>query len=175
MGKFLIAVVGVLMLSFNANAAGDRIGFVDFQKALNESKAGIDAKAALEEEGAVLADDLDVKQGILKKLSDEIKKKQSIWSKETFDKKVAEFEGKLDVFQAEANEKREFINNKKLSNERKIIEALQELVAEIAEKKGYKVVLEKSAGGVIYFDAEDDITSVVIQAYDKAYRKSKRK
>ena len=175
MKRLIIAFVGVLCLSFNAYGAGDKIGFVDFQKALNDSKAGVDAKEKLEKEGAGLADELDEKQKVLKKLNDEIEKKKAVWSKETLDKKIEAFQAKLESFQADANEKREMLNSKKVASETKIIEDLKELVAETAEKKGYTVVLEKSAGGVMYFDAENEITNIVIQAYDKSYRKSKKK
>lgn len=175
MNRIIIAFFGVLLLSFNAFAAGDKIGFVDFQKALNESKAGVAAKVELEKEGGKLADELDEKQKVLKKLNDEIEKKRAAWSKETLDKNIKSFQVKLEAFQADANKKREALNSKKVSSETKIIEDLKELVAETAEKKGYTVVLEKSAGGVMYFDAENEITSIVIQAYDKSYRKSKKK
>ncbi len=175
MNKFIVAVVGVLMFTFNAYGADNKIGFVDFQKALNESRAGIEAKDRLEKEGAALADDLDEKQKVLKKLNDEIEKKKSVWDKKVLDKKVEDFKAKLETFQSEANEKREMLNSKRQTDERKIIEDLKELVSEVADKKGYSVILEKSAGGVIYFNAEDDITNIVIQSYDKAYRKSKKK
>ena len=177
MRKILTAVAVVIMMSvltIPVNAADNvKIGFVDFQKALNESKAGVAAKAELEKEGEKLAKDLEAKQGELKKLNEELEKKKSVWSQEVLESKVQAFQEKLARFQDEAGQKRNELNRKKTDSEEQIIVDLKDVVADIAEKKGFTIILEKSAGGVLYFNAEDDITSLVIQAYDKSYRKKK--
>lgn len=148
-------------------AAEVKIGYANLQRALNECVAGVKAKEALKEEAKKLEDVLNAKQEELKKLKDEITKKGSLWNKETREQKEQELNAKAQDFQRQYMQYNDDLNKKKVSTEAQIIEDLKSVVDEVAKKKGYTYVFEKSVGGLLYAPADTDLTDEVIKVYDK--------
>ena len=60
----------------------------------------------------------------------------------------------------------EDLNKRKQEIESKIIQGLRDTVEEIAKKKGYSYVFEKSVGGLLYAPADADLTPEVIKAFN---------
>lgn len=164
------AFAALLVLSVPAAAADTKIGYANLQKALNDSDAGIKAKESLKDEAKKLEDTLNAKQEELKKLKEEIDKKNNVWNAETREAKDREFRTKSQDFQKQFMEYNDQLNKKKQDKEEQIIQDLREVVEEIAKKKGYTYVFERSVGGIIYAPAEADITDDVIKAYNKRYK-----
>lgn len=152
-----------------------KIGHANLQRALNESDAGIKAKDQLEEEAKKLEDELNSQQVELKKMKDDIDKMGVIWSKETRDAKEADFRTKSQDFQKKYSDYGEELNKKKQDRESVIIEDLRAIVDELAKKKGYSYVFEKSMGGILYAPDADDITDEVIKTYNKRFAEKKGK
>lgn len=168
------AIIGAMLLAFVAVSpavAQDKIAFANLQKALNECEAGIKAKDTLKEEAKKLEDELTGKQEELKKMKEELDKKANVWNKETRETKEKEFKARTAEFQKKYMEYGDQLNKKKQDTEAKIIEDLRDVVEEIAKKKGYTYVFEKSVGGILYGPAEADLTEEVIKAYNKKAKK----
>jgi outer membrane protein len=53
---------------------------------------------------------------------------------------------------------------------RKIMTELETVVAKLAEKEGYTLILERRTMGLVYYNKAVDITDRVIEAYDKTYQ-----
>lgn len=162
-----IAFFALIFLSASAFSAEVKIGYANLQKALNECDAGIKAKDALQDEAKKLENELNSKQEELKKLKDEIEKKGSVWNKDTKDAKERDLKAKSADFQKKYMEFGEELNKKKQERESQIIDDLREIVEEIAKKKGYTYVFERSVGGILYAPADADITTEVINTYNK--------
>lgn len=162
-----LAILALLIVSLPAGAAELKIGYANLQKALNECEAGIKAKDTIKNEAEKLEGELNKKQEDLKKLKDEIDKKASVWNKETRDAKEKEFKTKSQEFQKKFMDYGEQLNKKKQDTEAKIIQELRAVVEDIAKKKGYTFVFERSVGGVLYAPKDADLTDEVIKAYDK--------
>jgi len=170
LGVFLFALMA---LALPARAAEIKIGYANLQRALNECDAGVKAKETLKDEAKKLEDQLNVKQEELKKMREEIDKKSNVWNKETKDQKENEFRAKSQDFQKQYVQYGDDLNKKKQDTEAKIIDDLRDIVEEIAKKKGYTYVFERSVGGLLYAPAQDDLTDEVIKAYNKQYRNKK--
>jgi outer membrane protein len=169
MKKFLgLTVFLAALLTLTHAAAGElKIAYVDLQKALNESGAGMRAKEELKKEAQKREEELSSRQEELKKLKEEMDKKRSVWNEETRKKKEEEFQTKSQEFQKQYVQYGEELNKKKQETEGKIIEELRVLVDEMAKKNGYTYVFETSMGGILYGPVEDDITDELIEAYNK--------
>jgi outer membrane protein len=51
---------------------------------------------------------------------------------------------------------------------KKVMQELEKIVAKMAEKEGYTLILEKRVLGLIYYNEAIDITDRVTEAYDKS-------
>lgn len=165
--------LALLIFAAPVGAAELKIAYANLQKALNECEAGIKAKDTLKDEAKKLEDELNVKQEELKKLKAEIDKKGSVWNKDTKDAKEADFRNKTQEFQKKYMEYGEQLNKKKQETESEIIDELRGVVEEIAQKKGYTYVFERSVGGLLVAPASDDLTDEVIKVYNKEFRARK--
>lgn len=169
--KILIAAcLAVFIAAAGAHAADVKIAHANLQKALNECEAGKKAKDVLAEEAKKYADLLDAKQEDLKKLKEEIDKKSNVWSKEAKEAKETEFMQRSQEFERLYEEYGKQLNDKKLQREDEIINGLRKAVDEIAKKKGYTYVFERSVGGLLYAPDADDITDEVIKQHNKKFK-----
>ncbi len=144
-----------------------KLAYANLQKALNDSEAGVKAKDSLKEEAKKLEEELNKKQEELKKLKDEIDKKKDVWNKETREAKEGELKAKGQEFQRQFMEYNEQLGKKKNEKEAEIIEDLRAIVEEIARKKGYTYVFERSVSGILYAPPDADITDEVIKTFNK--------
>ncbi|MBI5491490.1 MAG: OmpH family outer membrane protein [Deltaproteobacteria bacterium] len=162
-----LTLFAFILSAVSVRAADVKIGYANLQKALNECDAGIKAKDTLKDEAKKLEDELNVKQEELKKMKDELDKKASVWNKETREAKEKEFKTKSQDFQQKFMDYGEQLNKRKQDVEAQIIEDLRDVVEEIAKKKNFTYVFEKSVGGLLYAPSDADLTDEVIKVYNK--------
>jgi len=164
----ILAPVLFLLLAFTlpASAGGIKIGYADLQKALNRSDAGVNAKEALKGEAAKLEKELNAEQAQIKKCKQEIDKKKNVWKKNTLMAKEKAFNARAKAFQKKFVKYNDSLNKKKVEKEAEIIKELRSIVKELAKKKGYTYVFEKSGGGILYAPPTADLTDDVIKAFN---------
>ncbi|MFQ5735647.1 MAG: OmpH family outer membrane protein [Thermodesulfobacteriota bacterium] len=167
-----IVILALLLLSVSAGAAEVKIGYANLQRALNECDAGLKAKDTLQQEAQGLEAELNAKQEALKKMKQEIDKKSSVWNKETKAAKEAAFKARSQEFQKQFMEYGDKLNKRKQEVEADIIKALRDTVEEVAKKKGYTYVFERSVGGLLYAPPENDLTPEVIKVYNEHFKSS---
>lgn len=166
--------MALLIFAAPATAAELKIAYANLQKALNECDAGIKAKDTLKDEAKKLEDELNVKQEELKKLKEEIDKKSNVWNKDTKEAKEKDFRTKTQEFQKQYMEYGDRLNKKKQDTEADIIDELRAVVEDIAQKKGYTYVFERSVGGLLVAPPSDDLTDEVIKTFNKQYKAKKK-
>lgn len=170
----LPAILALLIFTVSAHGAGLKIGYVNLQKVLDESAAGMEASAALEEEMEKLEASLNEKQLELKKLKEEIDKKGRVWNKETLEAKEQNLMDMSQDFQQQFLESNKKWRESEMKKKAEILKEISDLVEEIAQKKGYSYVFEKSMGGLLYALPEADLTDTVIKLHNKRYRTRSR-
>jgi outer membrane protein len=164
--KFVIYAIAGLCLAGAALAADVKIGYVDLQRALNESEAGRRAK----DEFKV---DVDKLQAKLKKQKDEIDK-----MKEQIDKKALvvkeeergnledEYRKKLRDFERNYKDSQVDLQKRDAELTGAIIRDLQDIIRRYGERQGYTVILETSSSAVLYGDKSADVTDAIISEYN---------
>jgi outer membrane protein len=167
--KTALAAVAALVLATGAkaSAAETKIGYVDLQKAIQETSAGKKAKKDLEKEFNAKKADLQKKEADLKKMGDDLEKKKSALSDDVRNKKMQELQGEMMKFQREVGESQMNIQKKERDLTAPIIEKLQRTIESVAKAGGYSMVLEKSEQSVLWAQKESDLTDAVVKEFEK--------
>lgn len=150
-----------------APAAIQRIGFVDVQRVLARSAAGVAAREQLEREKASMQKEMDGRKQELDKLREEIEKKGPLMTadarrekEEAFERKRRDASRLVDDFQRELGKREQLLA-------RRVLQEVTVVVERVAREKGYQLVLERQNSGIVFVAAEADLTDEIIRAYDR--------
>ncbi|MBI5327077.1 MAG: OmpH family outer membrane protein [Deltaproteobacteria bacterium] len=102
MRKLQIGIMAITLAVAFSNvviAAELKIGYINLQRALNDSLAGKAAFAELEAETQKRQEKVDVKQEEIKKLNEEVEKKRVVWSEDMKEQKHKELQARMQEFQ----------------------------------------------------------------------------
>jgi len=146
-----------------------KIGYVDLQRALNESETGKKAK----EEFKVQVDKL---QGQLKKQKDEIdtlkeqlEKKSLVMKEEERANLEDDYRKKLRDFERNYKDSQTDLQKKDNELTGGIIKDLQEIIRAYGEREGYTLILEATSSAVLYGAKSADLTDEVMRAYNSQH------
>ncbi len=161
----LCLVMAITLTSSNTYALeAAEVAIVNMQQVLLNSKAGKGAQKVLENKINELQATFKEDEESLIGLQKEIEKKNSAWSDDVKQEKAIEFQKKrrdLRVKQDDANLEMKRLKEQQLSP---IWKVLEQVVADVAKEKGYKLVLPRTS--VFFASAEIDITDEVIKTLD---------
>jgi outer membrane protein len=173
--KLSVLVVALSLFAFAGipYAQALKVGFVDAQKVLENSKEGKKMKLSLEEYVKGLQKVIDLEEQELKQMEDELTQKGALLSPEAKKMKQDEFQKKLVTYQKKASDLNKDVQGKKLDSLREFNRKLEHATQKIAEKGAYTMVLDRSpeGSGVIYASDTYDVTSQVIEQVDLAAAK----
>jgi len=148
-------------------SAGSRVAFIDVQRVLTRSAAGVAAREALEKDRATMQKEMDGKRQELEKIRDELEKRGPLMTGDARREKEEQLERKrrdatrlADDFQRELSRKEQLLGSK-------VLQDLVGLIERYGKQKGYQMIVEKRGAGVIYGAPELDITDDIIRAYDQ--------
>ncbi len=166
MKKIGLAVI-MLFIASSAFATGG-VAFIDLQKALNLSDAGVKAKAEIGQQVKKYEAKVAAEQDLLKEMRKELEKQAVLLSDEARSKKEREFQQRAKEFQRFAKDIQEELQQKDADFTKRIIDSILKMTRKIGKEKGYAVVLEKSESSIIYGDSSVDLTDDVIKAYNSS-------
>lgn len=168
MKKFFLAVSMVLCAGVASGAEkGVKIGYVDLQKALNESEAGKEAKTSFNKRVEELQKALNERQEELKKLQEELEKQKDLLTPDARMEKEKSYQQKLKDAQRFAKDSQEELQQKDAELTKKILRDLRDVIRKIGTEEGYTIILERGEAFVLYAGEGIDITDRVIKASGK--------
>lgn len=176
MGVALAGLGGALLILVSEAAAQSpvRIGYVDVQRVLARSSAGVAAREQIEREKAVMQKEVDAKRAELEKLREELDKKGMLLSaetrrekQETLERKVRDLRRLIDDYQKELEKKEQGLLQK-------VLLEISGVVERYGKQRGYLVIVEKRGAGVLYGSPEADTTDEIIKAYDQEAARPKK-
>jgi outer membrane protein len=160
----------VLAMAGVAQAATTKIAYVDVQKVLVRSVAGVAAREQLEREKANMQKDVDTRRSEVDKLRDELEKKGLVLSadakrekEETLQRKVRDLRRQVDDFQKELERKEQALTQR-------ILQELSGVIERFGKEQGFLLILEKRGASVIYGDADADLTEEIIKVFDASQK-----
>jgi outer membrane protein len=162
----LVVAAMVLGLGVRAQAADAKIGYVDLQKAIQQTSAGKKAKSDLEKEFNAKKADLQKKEADNKKMGEDLEKKKVALSDDVRAKKSQELQQEMMKFQKEVGESQMNIQKKERDLTAPIIDKLQGSIERVAKAQNYTMVLEKSEQSVLWAQKNDDLTEAVVKDFE---------
>lgn len=153
---------------------GSRIGYIDVQRVLARSVAGVAAREQLEREKAGMQKEMDAKRQELEKLRDELEKRGPLMTpearrekQETFERRRRDAARLADDFQKELEKKEQALLQK-------VLQEVSTVIERIGKERGYHLIVEKRGAVVLYAAADADLTEEIIRAYDVQAGKGKK-
>jgi outer membrane protein len=144
-----------------------RIAFIDVQRVLARSAAGVAAREALERDKATMQKEMDTKRVELEKLREELEKKGALLTADARRDKQEQFERKRRDAARLADDFQKELEKKESTLLQKVLQEVSGIIERIGKEKGYYLIVEKRGGGVIYAAADADLTEEIIRAYDR--------
>jgi len=147
-------------------AAETKIGYVDFQRALNEVDEGRVAQGTLKKDFEEKQKQLDKDKTDLDRMQAEFEKQAAVLSEEArrdraieIQKRMAEAQGKLLGFQKDLADRERVAT-------RAIFDKMVAITREIADAEGFGVVFEKNDAGIVVAPASLDLTNELVRKYN---------
>lgn len=170
--RFLVSgltgcLVALMLSSGMARAADVKIGFIDMQRAIQETSEGKKAKKNLEAEFNKKKAELEKKEADLKKMFQDFEKKSLALSDEVKAKKQRELQMEMQKHQELVAKSQMEIQKKERELTQPIVKKIQGIIGKIADAEGFTVILEKSEQLVLYAKKDIDLTDRVLKEYDK--------
>jgi len=139
-------------------ASSARIAYIDVQRVLARSSAGVAAREQLEREKSVMQKEMDGKRVELEKLRDELEKKGPLMTadarrekQEVFERKRRDAARMMDDFQKELEKKEQVLLQR-------VLQDLSGVIEKVGKDRGYYMIVEKRGASVLYASADADLT-----------------
>ena len=158
-----------------AASAAPKVGFVDIQRILARSSAGVAAREQLEKEKAAMQKQVDGQRVELEKLRDELEKKGQLLSPEARREKQDQLERTVRDARRLVDDLQGTLQKKEEALLAKVLQDVSGLIQKIGKDKGYTIVLERQRSSILYASPESDLTDEVIRAYDDETKKGAAK
>ena len=169
----LSALAGLLLAAAPVAAAELKIGYVDFQRALNEVEEGKIAKANLKRDFDDKQKQLDKDKTDLERLQAEFEKQAGVMSEEAkrdkaieIDRRMREAQGKAMGFQKELSDREREVT-------RGMFDRMLTLTREIADADGLTYVFDKSS--LLVAPPAADVTNELVRKYNERFKPGEEK
>jgi outer membrane protein len=166
---FALVALAVLLAAPAVRAAGQpsqdamKFGYVDFNRALNETEEGKTAKSTLKAEFNERQQKLDIVQNELKKMKEDLDKQRLILSQDALKAKEDEYRNKFMELQQKLGTFKQEMAQKEAAMTAGLLEKLKGIVKDLGSKNSYTMILEKSQDVVLYAPTINDLTDEVIK------------
>jgi len=158
-------VLGVFLLSASSAFAEDfKLGFVDMQRALNETDDGKKAKAALKKVFDQKQKELDEQQAALKKDIEDLDKKRTLLPPDQVREKEGELQQRMQKVQQTYLRHQQDLSGKEQEATAKIYERMNKIIAKIAASESFSMIVDKSA--LVFAKPHLDLTTELIRRYN---------
>ena len=146
-----------------------KIGYVDAQKVLDNTKAGKKSKEGLEEFLKSRQKIIDLDESEIKQLQDDLTRQAAVLSPDARREKEESLQRKVMDYQRRAGEMNKEVQAKKKEVLDKFNKDLEGIVKKVAEQGGYTFVIDRNAeGGVLLYAKESfDLTDEVVKEFEK--------
>ncbi|MBM4255236.1 MAG: OmpH family outer membrane protein [Deltaproteobacteria bacterium] len=144
-----------------------KLGYVDLQKALNDSEAGKQAKEQFKAEVDRAEQTLEKRKSEVEKLKEELEKKGLLLNDEQRDALERDYRDKLTDFERVYKNMQQELQIKDRQLTGRILEGLREVVQSVGEQGSYTVILEGNNTVVLYGAKAIDLTETIIKAYNQ--------
>ncbi len=166
MKRVMMMAMMLVLMSGAAWAAEGKFGYIDMQRALNNTEAGKDAKQQLQVRLKGYQDQINAKQDELQKLKGDLEKQGVALSETARAAKEKDYQQKLKDFQRFTKDAEEDLQTRDGEFTKKLVEAMSKVVNDYGRKNGYTIIFDSRGAGMLYADQKADLTDEVIKAFN---------
>jgi outer membrane protein len=160
-----VVLTAVLLLWASAAFAEEfKLGFVDMQRALNETEDGRKAKAQLKKVFDQKQKELDEQQAALKKDIEDLDKKRTLLPADKVREKEAELQSRMQKVQQTYLRHQQDLSGKEQEATAKIFERMNRIIGKIASTENFAMIVDKSA--LVFAKPHLDLTNDLIRRYN---------
>ena len=163
---FMAALLAASLAASRVEAAAQKIGYVDLQRTLNETKAGKAARDRLESDKKKKQAEIDKQQADLKKEFEAFEKQKVVLKDDARLKKERELQDKYVALQNKFLALQQDLSKAEAKLTREILEKAGKIIEDIARGAGYTMIVEKNEGAVLWADPSNDITTELNRRLD---------
>ena len=165
--RLLLGVLGLMLfLSGVAEAQSTKIGYIDLQRVIRESKAGKSAIATFEAEVQNKVKIIESKQKQLESMKTDFFKNAQVMNDTTRMQKAEQIDKLEKELGRTETDFRDDIRKREFNLSKRILKDLQSILNSIGKAEKYTIIFETNNSGFLYGDPSADITQQVIRAYD---------
>jgi outer membrane protein len=162
-----IALFSAVMLAGSSVLAEEiKLGYVDLQRALNETEDGRKAKANLKKVFDQKQKELDEQQEELKKAIEDLDKKRTLLPADKVREKETELQGRMQKVQQTYMRHQQDLQGKEQEATGKIFERMNKILGKIAVAENFTMIVDKTQGGIVYAKPHLDLTNDLIRRYN---------
>jgi len=167
MSRWLLLVVFLLGSTPVVAFAEDvKLGYVDLQRALNETEDGRKAKANLKKVFDAKQKELDEQQEALKKDIEDLNKKRTLLPAEKVREKETELQDRMQKVQQTYMRHQQDLSGKEQEATAKIFERMSKIISKIAVAENFTMVLDRQQSAVLFAKPHLDLTNELIRRYN---------
>lgn len=166
MKNFILTIGIVIGLTAISSAQTQKIGYIDLQAVVRDSKAGKAAKVSFEKEFKTKRDIIEQKTRALENMKQDFIKNSSVMNETTRGQKAEQIDRNEKDLNRTREDFREALQKKDLELTQKILKDIEGIISKIGSDQGYTIIFERTEAGIIYGNPSADITGKVVQAYN---------
>lgn len=169
--RMTLALALVFCGALAGNARADlKVGYVDLQRALNESDAGKAAKERFKVQVDRLQGDLKKKKDALDAMKERLEKKASVMKAEEARNLEKDYQRKLRDFELAYKDSQGELQQKDNELTIELLKELQVVIQDFGKENGFSIILEQSSSSVLYGAEDLDLTDQIISRYNAKKR-----
>ncbi len=150
-----------------------KLGYVDMERVVNESQAGIVARHEFVAYMKKKKAEADKRKKDLMTMKQILQKQGALLSEDVRIQKEQEYQQKVREFQLFLKNMRDDARTKEMEMSKKIIRQVMKIVFSYAKENGYAMIFEKSRSGLLYAADSLDLTDTIIKIYNQEYSKKR--
>lgn len=162
----LFAISGLLLIAGTVGAADLKIGYIDLQKAINQSAEGKSAKEQISQKVQAYEGQVEQRKLALQKAKEELDKQALLLSDDARAAKERDYQQQIKDYQRFAKDIQEELQQTDVDLTRKILVEVLKVAEELGAKENFTVILEKTESSLVYVDPAIDLTERVVKLYN---------
>ena len=173
---FLFSALSIVILLTHSVTLGEdsiKVGVIDMQRCLDESKEGQKILELLKKKKAALQRQLDMKQRELLELRKKLEKQAMILSMNAQGDKSRTIERKPRELQYLLRDLNEELRRVQEKEKKRMLKELGEVIEKVGSEENFTLIIEKGARGVLYRVDSIDIAEKAVKGYEQMTEEGK--
>ncbi len=163
-------VIGLLTCLSSTFASADlKVGYVDLQRALTEVGEGQQAKSKLKTEIDKKKAEFEAEQKKLREDGMVLDRQASAMSEEVRVEKMKQLQSRLMTISERGQKLQVEFVEKERAELKKIFDRMDPIVASIAKREALAMVFEKTDSGLVFAEANMDLTNELVRTYNEKF------